>query len=97
MDTIFSDTPAIGSGAKMAQFYCGKDSLSCDVFGMQSEKELPNTLEDIIRERDAPNRLLSDMAKSEMSRRVLDFLRYYVIGFCLPPVPKSSGTAVRNS
>jgi hypothetical protein len=80
MDTIFSDTPAIGSGVKMAQFFCGRDTLLCDVYGMHSEKELPNTVEDNIRERGAPDRLLSDMAKSEMSTRILDLLRYYVVG-----------------
>ena len=65
----------------MDQFYCGKDSLLCDIYGMQLEKELPNTLEDNIRERGAPNWLLSDMTKTEMNRRVLDLLRYYM---CFP-------------
>ena len=63
----------------MAQFYYGKDILFCDVYGMHLEKELPNTLEDNIQECSAPNRLRSDMAKSEMSSRVLFLLRYYVI------------------
>ena len=64
----------------MAQFYCGKGSLLCDVYGMHWKNELPNTLEDSIRERGAPNRLLSDMAKSEMSSHVLHLLWYYAIG-----------------
>ena len=53
--TPFSDTPAVESGAKMAQCYCGTDSLLCEIYEMHSVKELPNTLEDNIREHGAPN------------------------------------------
>ena len=47
-DTIFSDTPAIDSGATKAQSFVGKDSLVYDVYPMHSSKQFVNTLEDSI-------------------------------------------------
>jgi hypothetical protein len=41
---------------------------------MSRESEFPGTLEDVIRKYGAPNTLISDMAKSEISRRVKDLL-----------------------
>jgi len=52
-DTIYSDTPAIASGATQAQFFCGQQSLVCDVFEMKTDKQFVNTLEDTIRQREA--------------------------------------------
>jgi hypothetical protein len=48
-DTIFSDTPAVDSGVTKAQFYIGTKSLVSDVYGMKTEKQFVNTLEDQIR------------------------------------------------
>ena len=79
-DTIFSDTPAIDSGAKCAQFFVGRESLVADVYGMKTDKEFINTLEDNIRFRGAMDKLISDRAKSEISNRVQDLLRALVIG-----------------
>jgi len=74
-DTIFSDTPAIFSGEKMAQLFVGKKTLVADVHPMKSEKQFVNTLEDNIRKRGAMSKLISDSAKSEISKKVLDILR----------------------
>ena len=52
-DTIFSDTPAVGSGVKEAQVIVGRDSLVADVYPMKSGKQFENTLEDNIRRRGA--------------------------------------------
>ena len=49
-------------------------------FGMKTDKQFVNALEDIIRERGAPSRLLSDHAKNLRSARVLDILRALCIG-----------------
>ena len=35
-DTIFSDTPAVDDGSTMAQFFCGRDTLVCDAYGIKS-------------------------------------------------------------
>jgi hypothetical protein len=73
-DTFYSDTPAIDNGATMGQFFCGTTTLACDVYGMKTEKQFPDTLEDNIRKRGAPTRLLSDHAAVKTSARVKDML-----------------------
>ena len=79
-DTVYAEVPAIcTNGQTMAQIYIGVKSLVIDVFGMSSEKQFVNTLEDIIRERGAPNQLQSDSANVEKSARVKDILRALVI------------------
>jgi len=74
-DTVYSDTPAIDDGATCAQIFVGTKSLVTDVYGMKTDKEFVNTLEDNIRERGAMNKLISDRAQSEVSNKVLDILR----------------------
>ena len=78
-DTIFSDTPAVDSGVKQAQVFVGRDSLVADVYPMKSGKQFVNTLEDNIRRRGAMDKLLSDSAKTEISKKVMDILRAYHI------------------
>jgi hypothetical protein len=80
MDTVYSDTSAVDSGATRAQFYCGTASLVCDGYGMLSDKQFVNTLQDNIRCRGAPTRLLSDRAQLEIGKKAQDILRTYVIG-----------------
>ena len=46
--------------------FVGKDSLVTDAFGMMTDKEFVNTLEDIIRRRGAMDKLISDSTKSEI-------------------------------
>ena len=79
-DTVFSDTPAVDGGETCAQFFTGLSSQVVDVIGMKSEKQFVNTLEDIIIDRGAPNRLLSDSARVETSQRVQAILRALFIG-----------------
>ena len=78
-DTIYSDTPDIESGSKIAQFFVGRNSLVCDAYGIKSEKEFVNTLEDNIRFRGAMDKLISDRAQVEISKKVKDILRNYCI------------------
>ena len=58
----------------MAQIFVGRKSLVTDVFGMSSDAQFVNTLEDVIRKRGAMDKLISDSARVEISRRVLDIL-----------------------
>ena len=74
-DTIFSDTPAVDDGSTMAQFFCGRDTLVCDAYGIKSTKHFINTLSDNIRKRGAMDTLISDGGKYEISQRVTDLLR----------------------
>lgn len=79
-DTVYSDTPALLDGSTMAQVFVGTPSLVTDVYGMKTEKQFVSTLQDIIRERGAMTRLLSDRAQVEISARVKDILRALYIG-----------------
>ena len=79
-DTVYSDTPAIDSGATAAQFFCGTNSLVCDVYELKSDKQFVNTLQDNIRRRGAMTKLISDRAQVEISNKVQDILRNLIIG-----------------
>ena len=78
-DTVFSDTPAIDGGQQCAQLFVGVESLVTDVDPMKTPAEFVNTLEDNIRERGAPTKLISDLAQSEISNKVKDILRTLII------------------
>ena len=79
-DTVCADVPAHGTGGqKLAQIFVGKKSLVVDACGIGSTKEFVNTLLDNIRSRGAPDKLISDSAKVEMSERVLDVTRNLLI------------------
>ena len=80
-DTVYSDTPAVDSGGiTSAQFFCGCVSKIVDIVGMKSDKQFVNTLEDNIRKRGAPTKLVSDRAQVEISDKVKDILRALCIG-----------------
>ena len=78
-DTVYSDTPAIDSGVTSAQFFVGHESLVCDVYGMKSDNQFVNTLQDNIRRQGAMTKLISDCAQVEISNKVLDILRNLMI------------------
>lgn len=48
-NTVFSDVPAIGGGETSAQIFVGRDSLVIDAYGLKSDKEFVNTLQDNVR------------------------------------------------
>jgi hypothetical protein len=73
-DTVFHDTEAVESGVKAAQIFVGRESLVADVYGLKTDKEFVNTLEDNIREWGAMDKLISDCDKAEMSERVKQIL-----------------------
>jgi hypothetical protein len=74
-DMVYSDTPAICGGETMAQLFVGTKSLVTDVEGMKSQCQFVNSLEDNIRRRGAPNKLISDGAQVEISNKVKNILR----------------------
>ena len=77
-DTISSTVLALG-GYKYAQIFVGRKSCVVDVYPMKSSKEFVNTLQDVIRQRGAMDKLISDRASVEISKQVLDILRALVI------------------
>jgi hypothetical protein len=74
-DIVFSDTPAVDCGVTAAPLFIGLESLVATVYGLKTDKEFVNTMEDSIRERGAMEKLISDCAMAEMSNRVKDILR----------------------
>jgi hypothetical protein len=46
-DTIFSDTPAVDSGAKAAQLFVGRTPLVVYIYGIKTDKELSTLLKTI--------------------------------------------------
>ena len=77
-DTIYCDVTAWG-GPTAAQIFCGKHSKYISVKGCSTDAEFANVLNDEIRERGAMDMLISDRAQAEISNRVKDILRVFVI------------------
>ncbi len=78
-DIVYSDEPAIDDGSTAAVVFFGRSSYVGDAQGIKSDKEFINALEDNVRRRGAPDKLITDSAKVETSQRVKDFLRALVI------------------
>jgi hypothetical protein len=74
-DTVFSDTPAVHRGVTAAQIFVGRESLVADIYGLKTDKEFVNTMEDNIQERGAMDKIISDCAKAENSNCVKQSLR----------------------
>jgi hypothetical protein len=74
-DTVFSDTSAVESAVTDPQIFVGRQSLVADVYGLKTDKEFVNTLEDNIIERGAMVKMISDCANAEMSIHVKQILR----------------------
>ena len=79
-DSIFSDTPAVNHGGKIAQIFVGRDTLVTDIYGIKSTKQFVNTLQDNIRTRGVMETLISDGGSSLISHKVKDILRTLLIG-----------------
>ena len=70
-DTVMSDTPAIDDGSTIAQFFCGYNTLDCDIYGIKNLKQLVNTpLPDNIHKCGAMTTLITDGGKYEVSKKV---------------------------
>jgi len=78
-DELYSDTPAIDCGATRCQVFVGMNTDVVDIYPLQTSKQFVNTLEDNVRFRGAPTKLVSDRAQVEISGRALEFLRVYGI------------------
>ena len=65
-----------------------------DVYPMKSGKQFVKTLEDNIRRRGAMDKLVSDSAKTEISEKVMDILRAYLISnWHSEPYPQNQNPA----
>ena len=79
-DIVYSDVPAVDNGSTAAVIFTGLDTQVTDIYGIKTDRQFVNTLEDNIRYRGAPTRLISDRAQVEISNKVLDILRTLCIG-----------------
>jgi hypothetical protein len=72
---VYSDIPAIDDGSAAVVLFFGKYTQVTDVYGIKSDKQFVNTLEDNVIQRGAPHKLISDSAQVIVSNKVQDILR----------------------
>ena len=65
-DTIYSETPCNDDGSTCVNLFVSTKSLVSDIYGMKTDKQFVNTLEDNIRARGATSKLISDSDQSEV-------------------------------
>ena len=64
----------------MAQLFVGRETIVTNIYRMKTEGQFVNTLQDVICEWGAMDKLLSDRAQVEISEQVKDILCAYHIG-----------------
>ena len=74
-DIVYADVPAVDDGSTAAVIFAGIDTQVTDIYGIKTDKQFVNTLEDNIRDRGAPHKLISDSAQVEISNKVQGILR----------------------
>jgi hypothetical protein len=74
-DKVYADFPAICNGSVASVLFVGIDSQVTDVYGIKTDKQFVNTLEDTIMQRGAPHKLISDSAQVFIGNKVQDILR----------------------
>jgi hypothetical protein len=76
---VYSDVPAIYDGSTAAVIFVGTNTQVTDVYGIKTDKQFANTLEDNIIQRGAPLKLISDRGQAIISDKVADIL----CSFCI--------------
>ena len=66
----------------MAQLFVATSSLVSDIYGIKTESQFVQTLQDVIRDRGAPTKLISDCAQVEISNKAKDILCHLHIQDC---------------
>ena len=59
-NTVFANTPTIDDCSKCAQVFIGAKTFVSDVYGMKSDKQFINSLQDKIRKCGSMEKLISD-------------------------------------
>ena len=73
-DTIYYETPTIDDGPTCSPLFVCKKSLFSDVYGMKTDNQFGNTLEDNIRARGETSKLISNCDQSEFKNRAQSIL-----------------------
>ena len=79
-DIVYADVPAIDDSATAAVLFVGYYTQVTDIYGIKTDRQFVNTLEDNNCQRGAPNKLISDRAQVKISNKGLGILRALVIG-----------------
>jgi hypothetical protein len=77
-DTLYADTPAWGEFTCI-QVFAGSATYFIGVHECKTDGEFARILQDEIRHNGAMDRLVSDRAKAEISKKVEDIMRIYTI------------------
>jgi hypothetical protein len=78
-DIVYSDVPAKYDGSTVAVIFVGVNNQITDVYGIKTDKQFVNTIQDNIIRRGAPLKLLSDRGQAIVSHKVTDILRTFCI------------------
>jgi hypothetical protein len=81
-DIVYSDVPNIHDGSTAAVIFVGTSTHVTDVYGIKTNKQFVNTLEDNIIQCGAPLKLISDRGQSIVSHKVADILCTFCIDNC---------------
>jgi hypothetical protein len=73
-DIVYANVPAIDDGSIAAVIFVQTDSQVTDVYGIKTDKQFVNTLEDNITYCGAPHTLISDSAQVIIGNKVQDIL-----------------------
>jgi hypothetical protein len=73
-DIVDSNLPAIDDDSIAAVLFVGTDTQVTDVYGIKTDKQFINTLEDNITYRGAPHKLISDSAQVIIGNKGQDIL-----------------------
>jgi hypothetical protein len=73
-NTVYADVLDIEHRVVAAQYFIGTESLVSNVYPLKSDKQFVNTLQDNICRQGAMNKLISDCAQVEISKKVQDIL-----------------------
>ena len=79
-DIVYADVPAINDGSVAAVIFVGIDTQVTNIFGIKTDKQFVNTLEDVITQPGAPNKLISDSSQVIIGNKVQNILRTLCIG-----------------
>ena len=79
MDTFKANVPTYKNGSTMAQIYVGVTSQCTYAFGMKSQSEIADTLEDLIHREGAMNHLRGDNTKAQIGKRILQIECLYSV------------------
>ena len=71
--------PAVDDGSTCAQFFTGLNTKFCDAYGMKTDGDFVSSLLDVIHKWGAMDKLVSDRAQAETSKKVQDILHHLCI------------------